>query len=123
MLWNNQLIRVIVLSSIMPPVLCMAGSDSFAQASTRCLFNEEEQICIVHVKGDVMQINRSDSIISIEPRGHCRENNSDGVKKRHCNVRIGLPDDFVYGLIVRSSKDGTTITSPTLRIQLPDLNL
>ena len=38
-----------------------------------------------------------------------------------CNVKITLPNDTAYGLLVRSATEGTTLTWPQLRIEMPEL--
>ena len=98
--------------------------ESHAEAPTPCLFNGQERLCLVEISGDDLTLRLEDNrTIDIQRRGRCTDRQKQGITTRSCNVRIGLPDDFVYGLIVRSSHDGTTITSPRLVIRLPELSL
>ena len=87
-----------------------------------CFVNKKQHICRVTMAGDNLEIQvGSTQKISVERRGHCRTRRADGVISRSCNVKLGMEDDFVYGLIVRSSTTGTTISSPRLEIKVPDL--
>ena len=98
--------------------------ESHAEAPTPCLFNGQERLCLVEISGDDLTLRLEDNrTIDIQRRGRCTDRQKQGITTRSCNVRIGLPDDFVYGLIVRSSRDGTTISSPRLEIKLPQLRL
>ena len=102
----------------------LVGPSSQAQSSSPCWFNGQERTCQIEQSGDDLTLRLEDNrTIDIQRRGRCTERSQDGATTRSCNVRIGLPDDFVYGLIVRSSRDGTTITSPRLEIKLPQLSL
>ena len=98
--------------------------ESRAEDSTSCLFNGQQRLCRVEVSGDDLTLRLEDNrTIEVQRRGRCTDRRKEGITTRSCNVRIGLPDDFVYGLIVRSSQDGTTISSPRLEIELPELAL
>ena len=102
---------------------CLAV-ESRAEDTTTCLFNSQERRCLVEISGDDLTLRLEDNrTIDVQRRGRCTDRRQEGVTTRSCNVRIGLPDDFVYGLIVRSSQDGTTISSPRLEIKLPQLKL
>ena len=105
-------------------LLPITALESQAQNATPCLFNGQERLCGVKISGDDLTLSLEDNrTIEVQRRGRCTDRRKEGIRTRSCNVRIGLPDDFVYGLIIRSSEDGTTISSPRLEIKLPELAL
>ena len=115
-----------VRSHVLLLLLSIAGLSAAhsyrAETASRCLFNGRERRCRIEINGDNLLLDLGvDGIITIDQRGRCANRQDDGETVRTCNVRIGLPDDFVFGLIVRNNQTGATITSPRFEIRLPDL--
>ena len=120
MRFTNRIIALLMGIALQP----FATLESRAENTTSCLFNGQQRLCRVEVSGDDLSLRLEDNrAIEIQRRGRCTNRSEGGITTRSCNVRIGLPDDFVFGLIVRSSQDGTTISSPQLEIKLPELAL
>ena len=122
--FNEKAVAAAVLTtmlvSLSPPIQASRAED----VRTPCLFNQQKKSCEIRLKGDDIELRlEGNHTISINRRGRCSNRVESGITTRSCNVRIGLPNDFVYGLIVRRSSGGTTITSPELEIRLPDLGL
>ena len=104
------------------PALCQEAKSE--KSRTPCFFNQKEETCDIRLKGDDIELEfEGNRTVEIARRGRCTNRLVNGVTIRSCNVRIGLPNDFVYGLIVRRSTGGTVITSPQLEIKLPQIGL
>ena len=87
-----------------------------------CFLNEKQHVCSVTAGGDNLELRVDDTqMIKVDRRGHCRTRRNDAEISRSCNVKVGLVNDFVYGLIVRSNTAGTRISTPRLEIKIPDL--
>ena len=104
------------------PALCQEATTE--KSRTPCFFNQKEETCDIRLKGDDIELRlEGNRTVEINRRGRCTNRLENSVTIRSCNVRIGLPNDFVYGLIVRRSTGGTMITSPQLEIKLPEVGL
>lgn len=106
-------------------IICSpAKSLSEPSQSLSCQFNGKVRTCLVALNGDNLRLQLDDErMIQIDKRGNCRNRTEKGVTSRSCNARISWTEDFVYGLVIRRSVGGTTITSPEFEIVIPDLLL
>ena len=105
-------------SLCLEPVL----SEEFIRSA--CTINGVPHSCEVLARDDDLMIRRHDGpMFSARRLGTCRDHNGVEERIRRCNVRITTADDFIYGLLVRSSRDGTKLSSPQLEIHLPEIRL
>ena len=82
-----------------------AAAEPVSQAqATRCIINAVAQSCQVVQTTDSLELSLDN-----------------GRAITSCNVKITLPNDTAYGLLVRSATEGTTLTWPQLRIEMPEL--
>ena len=104
--------------------VCGKAQQTSSVDRLKCLFNGDERRCEIESNGDNLVLRlKNKNTISVDRRGRCNNRKEDGETTRTCNVRVGLPDDFVFGLVVRGSRTGTTITTPQFEIRIPDLTL
>ncbi len=84
-----------------------------------CRINGTVESCRAHLVGDALTVVRADgSTIQTKRLGRCGlDQQDDGVMQR-CNVRITLPDDFVYGLQLIKPQGAVELMAPTLTIEL-----
>ena len=118
-----MLVSMLAATIILFDILATGHADSQPKA-TKCFVNKKLNICSVTMAEDNLELQVGNTQkISVERRGHCRTRRENGVISRSCNVKLGLENDFVYGLIVRSSTTGITISSPRLEIKIPGFKL
>ena len=84
-----------------------------------CTINGTVESCEARLVEDVLIVRRTDgSQIQTKRLGRCGEDRDAQGVTRRCNVRISLPDDFVYGLQLVQPQGVVTLTSPTLMIRI-----
>ena len=90
--------------------------------ATRCVINAVAQSCQVVQTPDSLELSLDDGrAIAARRLGRWRRSVPGATATSSCNVKITLPNDTAYGLLVRSEVEGTTLTWPQLRIELPEL--
>lgn len=84
-----------------------------------CTINGRVESCVARLVGDALTVTRADGTqIQSKRLGRCAENReADGVMHR-CNVRISLPNDFVYGLQLVQPQGVVKLIAPTLTVQV-----
>ena len=125
---NNQNVATNSIVSLWCAMIVIMSSPakslSEPNQSLSCQFNGQVRTCLVALNGDNLRLQLDDErVIQIDKRGNCRNRTEKGVKSRSCSARISWTEDFVYGLVIRRSDGGTTITSPEFEIVIPDLLL
>ena len=100
-----------------------ADAEPVRQArATRCVINAVSQRCQVVQTTDSLELSLDDGrAIAARRLGRWRRSGKGATATSSCNVKITLPNDTAYGLLVRSAEEGTTLTWPQLRIELPEL--
>ena len=88
-----------------------------------CTINGTVESCDARLVGDALTVTRADgSQIQSKRLGRCGEKrDADGLTRR-CNVRISLPDDFVYGLQIVQPTDMVQLIAPILTIEVEGLS-
>ena len=90
--------------------------------ATRCVINAVAQTCQVVQTTDSLELSLDDGrAIAARRLGRWQRSGNGATATSSCNVKITLPNDTAYGLLVRSAVEGTTLTWPQLRIELPEL--
>ena len=90
--------------------------------ATRCIINAVAQSCQVVQTPDSLELSLDDGrAIAARRLGRWRRSGNGATATSSCNVKITLPNDTAYGLLVRSEVERTTLTWPQLRIELPEL--
>ena len=125
-IFNERIKSAALIATLIGCLTPLERKVTAADLTTPCLFNEKQEICEISLDGDDIELRLDENRrVEISRRGRCTNRVELDVTIRSCNVRIGLPNDFVYGLIKRRgvSAGGTVITSPQLEIKLPEIGL
>ena len=100
-----------------------AAAEPASQAqATRCIINAVAQSCQVVQTPDSLELTLDDGrAIAARRLGRWRSSGNGASTITSCNVKITLANDTAYGLLMRSATEGTTLTWPLLRIEMPEL--
>ena len=100
-----------------------AAAEPVSQAqATRCIINAVAQSCQVVQTTDSLELSLDNGrAITARRLGRWRLSGNGASAITSCNVKITLPNDTAFGLLVRSATEGTTLTWPQLRIEMPEL--
>jgi len=113
------------LFMVLAPLAVMIGMGAVSLPSRSeqiCTINQQQESCQAGLEQQVLSLRRSDgSMIRTRPLGRCPSAFPSNGREIRCNVRISLPDDFVYGLQVLHPDGHVEVTAPILTIRVDGL--
>ena len=113
------------LFGVLSPLTVMIGvlaAPLPSRSDQICTINQQQEPCRATLEQQALSLRRSDgSMISTRPLGRCPSAQPTNGREIRCNVRISLPDDFVYGLQVVHPDGHVDVTAPILTIRIDGL--
>ena len=113
------------LFGLLATLAVMIGVDGVSLPSRSdqiCIINHQQESCQATFEQQILSLKRSDgSMIRTRPLGRCPSGLPSDGREIRCNVRISLPDDFVYGLQVLYPDGFVDVTAPILSIRIDGL--